>query len=330
MLLIGDIGGTNARLALAEPETTEPTEERRYATADFRDFASVLATYLDETRAALHGGCLAVAGPIGDDGRSARLTNLDWPAIDVDALAARFAAGRLTLANDFAAAAMGVTAAPAETVVPLQDGEPLAQAPKLVVGAGTGLGMATLVRQGDGWRVLPGEGGHAGFAPLDEAQDRVLHALRREYGRVTVERVVSGPGLSAIHRILAGEHLDPAEITRRAMIDADQPTLDSLDVFLSAYGAFAGDMAMAVMARGGVYLAGGIATRLLPILPASPFLPAFNAKSEHAALVRKMPVAVVTDPSLGLRGAACLATATPQQRIDRAETWQYPCHNKRR
>jgi len=189
----------------------------------------------------------------------------------------------------------------------LQDGEPLVNAPRLVIGAGTGLGMAVLVREGDGWRVLPGEGGHVGFAPLDEDQDRVCQALRREYGRVTAERIVSGPGLTATHRILTGASLDAGEITRRALFEADEAALDTLNVFLTAYGAFAGDMAMALLARGGVYLAGGIAAKLLPILPASPLLTAFNAKAEHAGLVRRMPVAVVTDPSLGLRGAACLA-----------------------
>ena len=306
MLLVGDIGGTNARLALAEPGTTNPVEERRYATADFRDFASVLAAYLAETKATITAGCLAVAGPIGDDGRSAQLTNLPW-SIDAAALEAHFGIGRLTLANDFAAAAMGVTVAPAESIVPLQDGEPLLRAPRLVIGAGTGLGMAVLAWQHDGWGVLPGEGGHVGFAPLDDDQERVWRALKTEHGRVTCERVISGPGLAAIHRILAGVELDPAAITRRALADGDAASRRSINVFLGAYGAYAGDMALAVMARGGVYLAGGIAARLLPLLPASPFLDAFNAKAEHAELAQRMPVAVATDDVLGLRGAACLA-----------------------
>ena len=306
MILVGDIGGTNARLALTEAGSTEPLREWRVATADFSDFESVLAAYLAETQARVTAGCLAVAGPIRDGGRSARLTNLPW-TIDAAALERRFCIGHLTLANDFAAAAMGVTVAPAESIVYLQDGEPIADAPKLVIGAGTGLGMATLVRHEAAWRVLPGEGGHVGFSPLDEDQDRVFQALRREYGRVTAERIVSGPGLANIHRILTGATLDAGEITRRAMVEADESALDTLDIFLTAYGAFAGDMAMAVLARGGVYLAGGIAAKLLAILSASPFLPAFNAKAEHAGLVRFMPVSVVTDSSLGLRGAACLA-----------------------
>ncbi len=306
MILLGDIGGTNARLALAEAGSTEPLREWRVATTDFHDFASVLAAYLAETQARITAGCLAVAGPIQNGGRSARLTNLPW-TIEAAALERRFGIGHLTLANDFAAAAMGVTVAPAESIVPLQDGEPLADAPKLVIGAGTGLGMAVLARRGESWCVLPGEGGHVGFSPLDDDQDRVFQALRREHGRVTAERIVSGPGLTNIHRILTGATLDAGEITRRATVEADEAALDTLNLFLTAYGAFAGDMAMAVLARGGVYLAGGIAARLLPILPASPFLAAFNAKAEHAGLVRRMPVAVVTDPALGLRGAACLA-----------------------
>jgi glucokinase len=171
--------------------------------------------------------------------------------------------------------------------------------------------MAILVWQGDRWRVLPGEGGHVGFAPLDDAQETVWRALRAMYGRVTAERVVSGPGLAAIHRILAGEDVDPAAVAEKALTDNDPSARRSLDVFLAAYGAFAGDMAMAAMARGGVFLAGGIAGKLLSILPESPFLPTFNAKAEHAEIVRRMPVTVAIDPALGLRGAARLAMNSP-------------------
>lgn len=307
MILCADIGGTHARLALAEPGTTDPIAERHFLCADYPDFQPLLASYLAATGATIATGCLAVAGPLSDDGRQARLTNLPW-TIDADTLATKLGIGRLTLANDFAAAAMGVTVAPAETLIPLQDGEPLPTAPRLVVGAGTGLGMAILVWQGSHWRVLPGEGGHVGFAPLDEFQERVWRALRAEHGRVTAERVVSGPGLADIHRILTGEAISPASITQRALIDGEPNARQSLDIFLAAYGAFAGDMAMVAMARGGVFLAGGIAGKLMPILADSPFLPAFNAKAEHAHIARRMPVTVALDPALGLRGAARLAT----------------------
>lgn len=307
MILVGDIGGTNARLALAEAGTTEPLEVRHYAAADFPDFESVLAAYLAETGADIEAGCLAVAGPIADDGRSARLTNLPW-TIDADALAARFGLGRLLLANDFAAAALGVTAAEPSSLVSLQAGRPLADAPKLVIGAGTGLGMAILVPENGRFRVLPGEGGHAGFSPQDEAQMRIHAALLAAHGRVTCEQVISGPGLSAIHRILAGETANPDDIGARALA-GNAAARRSVDLFLAAYGAFAGDMAMACLSRGGVFLAGGVTTRLLPLLAESPFLPAFNAKAEHAGLAACMPVQAATDPALGLKGAALMTNS---------------------
>ncbi len=306
MILVGDIGGTSARLAFAEPGTANLVAERHYACADYPSFEPLLADYLAATGLGATAGCFAVAGPIDDDGRHARFTNLPW-AIDADALAVRFGIGRLRLANDFAAAAMGVTAAPAETLVSIQAGEALPDAARLVLGAGTGLGMAILVPTGGGWRVLAGEGGHVGFAPQDADQIRIWQTLHAEHGRVTTERVVSGPGLAAIHRILTGQKVSPADIAHLALVDDDFSARRSLDIFLAAYGAFAGDMAMLAMARGGVFLAGGIAPKLLPLLPQSPFLAAFNAKAEHADLLRRMPVVVATDPALGLRGAALLA-----------------------
>lgn len=310
MILCGDIGGTHARLALAEAGTTEPIRERRYQCADFADFEPLLADFLAREQVRISAGCLAVAGPIGDDGRTAQLTNLPW-RIDATALAAAFGIARLDLANDFTAAALGVTACPTGSLVPLQAGEPLAGTPRLVVGAGTGLGMAVLMPTADGWQVLPGEGGHVAFGPTDPVQAELWQHLYRQHGRVTAERVVSGPGLEAIYRFLApGAPAATAEaISQSAREDRHGPGGRAVDLFLAAYGAFAGDMAMAVMARGGVYLAGGIVAKLLPLLADSPFLERFNGKAEHAQLARQMPITIVTDPMLGLRGAAILAKA---------------------
>jgi len=314
MILCGDIGGTKALFGLAELVAGRPRirHRQRLECADFADFPSLLAAFLAAAPAELPrpgAGCLAVAGPVADDGRFARLTNLPW-AVECADLEKDFGLPRLHLVNDFAAAAMGVLAATDNDLVRLQTGEPLPQGVKLVVGAGTGLGMAVLVPDpaaAAGWRVLPGEGGHVGFAPQDEIQARVWAALLQEHGRVTNERLISGSGLAAIHRILADELLEPAAITAAALEDANGAARTSVNVFLAAYGAYAGDMALALMARGGVYLAGGIAARLLPLFPVSPFLAAFNAKAEHAALAARMPVAVAIDPDLGLKGAALLA-----------------------
>ena len=303
MKLICDLGGTKVLLALLDPEG-RIIHECRLASADFSSFEMLLEHYLRTANLPVRGACFAVAGPVAADGRSASITNLPW-RIDAAVLQRQFGLAAVSLINDFAAAALGVTRLAPTALVCLQRGEPLADGVKLVIGAGTGLGMAILIRESARWRVLPGEGGHAGFAPADAEQLQVWSALHAETGRVTCERVVSGPGLAAIHRILSGTASDAADIGARALA-GDAAAARSLAVFMSAYGAFAGDMAMATLARGGVYLAGGIAARILPLLrhEDSPFLHAFNAKAEHASLVRQMPVHVVTDERLGLYGAA--------------------------
>ena len=307
MILCGDIGGTKTLLGLARDG--ELLVDRRYANADFPDFAGLLAAFLTETRTdplRIGGGCLALAGPIADDGRSARLTNLPW-SIDAAALSNRFGLPALRLANDFAAAALGAVTASSAQRVTLQEGEPLTAAPCLVVGAGTGLGMAIVLPQGETWRVLAGEGGHVAFAPADEQQMALWAFLHARHGRVTWERVVSGPGLTAIHEFVAATGLSPEEIATRALASSGSAERRSLDLFLAAYGAFAGDMALACLARGGVFLAGGIAARLLPALQQGGFLAAFNAKAEHAAIAARMPIHLATDPLLGLHGALQLA-----------------------
>lgn len=307
LLLCGDIGGTKTLLGLAQDG--ELLVDRRYANADFRNFADILAAFLAETQtdpSQIRGGCLAVAGPLADDGHSAHLTNLPW-IIDSTALSYRFGLPALHLVNDFEAAAMGAVTSSRAQRYTLQQGEPLATAPCLVVGAGTGLGMAIVLPGNGGWRIVAGEGGHVAFAPADAQQLALWTFLQARHGRVTWERVVSGPGLAAIHESLAGVALTPEQVTMNALAKPDSAAGRSLDMFLAAYGAFAGDMALACLARGGVFLAGGIAARLLPLLQQSGFLAAFNAKAEHAAIVERMPIHVATDPLLGLHGALHLA-----------------------
>ena len=313
-LLCGDIGGTKALLGVAEVVAGQPrfVFKQRYECAAFAGFDELFAQFRRD--AALHaghlaGGCLAVAGPVDDGGLTAKITNLPW-TVDAASCGAAFGLPPLALVNDFAAAAAGIAAIAEQDRVTLQAGAPLGDGVRLVVGAGTGLGMAILVPNpvGGGFRVLPGEGGHVGFAPLDETQVRIQAALRAVHGRVTAERVVSGPGLAAIHRILAGEDAAPAAIAARALA-GETAARHSVDAFLGAYGAYAGDMALAVMARGGVFLAGGIAAKILPLMRSGPFLAAFDAKAGHAALAARMPVHVVTDAELGLKGSALLAEA---------------------
>ena len=319
MILCGDIGGTKALLGIADPDggALRIVFERRYACADHDGFDRLWTAFrhdADEFVGRLSAGCLAVAGPVADDGGSASLTNLPW-RVDAVAAGQTFGLPSLRLVNDFAAAALGTTMADPEEVLVMQTGSPRAEAPRLVVGAGTGLGMATLLPDGSAWRVLPGEGGHVGFAPADALQGELWAWLRARFGRVTAERVISGSGLALIYEFLAGRDSadvpDPlgdanpaAAIGALALECPDSLARRAVALFFSCYGGFAGDMALSVMARGGVFLAGGIIGRLRDLAAESDFLRAFNAKAEHERLAAAMPVTAVMDPALGLKGAA--------------------------
>lgn len=326
MILAGDIGGTKSLLQLTGLRRGRPVAvlERRYMAADFADFAAMLERFLDECRAQRGRGlrlaraCFGAAGPASEN--RIRMTNLPW-CLDAAAIAARFGIGSVRVVNDFEAAAAGIEAlAPGDSAT-LQPGLPLAQAARVVIGAGTGLGVAYALPQGGGWRIVAGEGGHAGFAPANEEQMRLWRALHLQLGRVSAEHVVSGAGLVRIYEFLRAEQApgagagatatatgaDAAAISRLALEQNDALACRALDLFIACYGAAAGDHALAVMARGGVYIAGGIARRIFSRLAAGGFVAAFNTKGAHAQLNRTMPVHVVTTERLGLLGAALIA-----------------------
>ena len=336
MILAGDIGGTKAMLLLANaPDANaqdvnaqegrmEPVFERRYMVASFASFSAMLARFLDEYRqrcarkTRLSCACFGAAGPVSD-GRI-QMTNLDW-CLDGAAIAEEFRIGRVRVVNDFEAAASGIEAlAPGDSAL-LQEGEPLFGAARVVIGAGTGLGVAYALPERNGYRVIAGEGGHAGFSPADDEQMQLWQALKQEHGRVSVEHVVSGPGLERIYAYLQtrsrlGEALpealvsaeDAAAISRLAMEHNDRLANRALDLFIACYGAVAGDHALTVNARGGVFVAGGIAAKVLGRLRAGGFVTAFNAKGGHARMNLRMPVRVVTTERLGLLGAALIAS----------------------
>jgi glucokinase len=309
MIICGDVGGTKALLGIAEVENdwVRLKHFQRYECANFASFDQMFEQFREDIASHANrvtGACLALAGPIDDGAKSAKITNLPW-SVEADKCGAAFGLPTCVLANDFEAAAAGIAAVAPGDLVTLQAGEPREDGVRLVVGAGTGLGMAILVPHEGRFRILPGEGGHVGFSPQDDDQGRVLAELRKRFGRVTTERVVSGPGLAAIHHVLSGEQSEPAQIAERALA-GDPAARRSVDCFLSAYGAYASDMALAVMARGGVFLAGGIAAKILPLMRSGLFIKTFQDKAGHAALAARMPVHVVTDAELGLKGAALL------------------------
>jgi glucokinase len=311
LLLGADLGGTKTLVALAEVRGGRPAilEERRYANDGFQSFAAVLRRFLDETGpgyAAVASAGIGVAGPI--EGRRVKVTNLPW-TLDADELSRTLGGARVVLLNDFAAAAHGIDALEAESLVTLQAGEPVEHGAQLVLGAGTGLGVAFRIWTGDRYQVVAGEGGHFGFAPADATQTSLADALRARFGRVIVEHVVSGPGLARVHAFLSDSRAesDPASIVRAALEDGDAEASEAVDLFLACYGAVAGDFALACMARGGVFVAGGIAPKLGPRIEAGGFVRAFGDKGVHAALAARFPVHLVTDERLGLLGALAAA-----------------------
>ncbi len=325
-LLLGDIGGTNSRLEVLAERSGElkTVHEAVYRSGDFATFDALLDDFyaLEEGKPAfprIDAACLSVAGPV--EGRASTLTNLAW-TIDAQAVAARMSIPDVLLINDFAAVGHGIAELGEHDIVTLQRGVPQPHGTRVVVGAGTGLGVCMLTWQGAGYAVHPSEGGHTDFAPINEAQDILLASLRQAFGRVSYERVVSGPGLLRIFSVLenggVGEaskqlreamqrHADPsAVISEFAMNKADPLAVHALDLFVDVYGAFAGNMALATLARGGVYIAGGIARQIAKKLADGSFARAFTHKDRFSELLKRYPLAIVTDPKVGLKGAARL------------------------
>ena len=315
MILTGDVGGTKTLLALHDDDG-RIVVRARYPSRSSETFERLVAQFLDEVAPATpRRACFGIAGPVL--GERVKVTHLPWQ-IDAHSLAARFGLAQVHLLNDFAAAAHGLAALRADDLLTLQPGEPLPARPQVVLGAGTGLGLAFVL----GDSVLSGEGGHLAFAPADKLQDDLWHWLRQRGGdRVEVEQVVSGRGLAHIYEFLLDRSQarspeargpllrdDPAAaIAHRALGDGDPLSLAAVDLFLSCYGALAGDHALAVLARGGVYISGGMAPKLLPRLVAGGFLAAFCDKGAHSEWMRACPVHVVTNPDLPLLGAARFA-----------------------
>lgn len=322
MILAGDVGGTKTALALFEREGAGLTLTRE-ATLSSRDFASLEAAiehFLDAgPRSDIAALCIGVAGPVVD-GRCVA-TNLAWE-VDERMLATTLGAKRARLLNDLEAAAYGVLVLGDEQLRCLQAGVPR-RGNIAVIAAGTGLGEALIVTDGVRRTVIATEGGHADFAPRGDLEEGLLRFLRREFGRVSYERVLSGPGVYNIYRFLREAGVAPesktiaarllegdpsATIAESALSAADPLCMRTLDVFVSVYGAEAGNLALKALALGGVVVTGGIAPKILARLTDSTFIDAFRDKGRLAPLMRSVPVHVVMEPRAPLLGAAKVAS----------------------
>lgn len=320
--LLADIGGTNARFALAAPQHEQPLREdsvQVFAVADFPSLADAARHYLDRVGATPGEAVFAVAGRV--DGDEARITNHPWV---ISATRTRQALGlqRLQLVNDFTAQAMAVSLLRAQDVVAIggnawhgfgDDGDRT----YAIIGAGTGLGVGGLIRRDGRYYPLQTEGGHVSFAPGTPEEIEILRRLSDEFGRVSNERVVSGSGLVNLHRALsqiAGEDpgpLTPADITAMAR-EGDARCVRAIDVFCAVYGAAAGDLVLTLGAWDGVFLPGGLVPRLMPWLQHSGFRQRFENKGRFSPTMARIPTLAVTHPQPGLLGAAALARHAPR------------------
>ncbi|MFA7243222.1 MAG: glucokinase [Sulfuricellaceae bacterium] len=319
-VLAGDIGGTKTWLRLSTSCASNGDavlREQRYDSAAFSGLEPMLVDFLAGAQPV--SACFGVAGPV--QGRIAKITNLPW-RIEADAIAAQFALPAVALINDFQAVAYGIEALAASDLLTLQAGQAQKHGPRAVIGAGTGLGEGYLVWRDGGYQALPSEGSHADFAPADELQAELWRYLAQRHGHVSWERVVSGPGLAAIYEFLrrrgkltessalasAMRDGDPsAAISEHALQHHDALALAALELFVAAYGAEAGNLALKILATGGVFVAGGIAPKIADLLKTGGFLRAFLAKGRFAGLLATLPVHVVLNPQVGLLGAEVVA-----------------------
>lgn len=318
-VLAGDIGGTKTRLAIVEVEGMRLYVEREtsYPSRDFSSFDDLLTEFLRNRQVPAHAA-LGIAGPI--KGRTVSVTNLPW-FIDADALQKRFGFSTCDLLNDLEAVACGLPALGGDDLLTLQAGAVDASGNAAVIAAGTGLGEAGLYWDGRQHHPYATEGGHASFSPQDDLELELLRYLQQLYGHVSWERVVSGMGLPDLHAFLRGyrrsalpQWLDEemradaaAAISRAALAGSDDICIETLDCFVRLYGAEAGNLALKTMSRGGLYVGGGIAPKILPLLQHGGFMAAFLDKGRMRPLLEAMPVRVILNDRVALYGPALFA-----------------------
>lgn len=314
--LVADIGGTNARFAIAEGSAADGftlSHVRRFRNEDFEHLRDAAHAYLESWEGpAPKRGCVAVAAPIGP-GRI-RLTNSTWKFAPAE-LAEELGLSALIPANDFAAQARGAPLCPPDEQLVLNAAAPMPDAPIAVLGPGTGLGLGLLVPCDGGIKVIATEGGHAGFAPRTVEEVAVGRYIADEYGYVSWERLLSGRGLVNIHRALCSIEgrtwpgIRPEEITAEALADANSLSHRVVMLFCAALGAYAGDVAVLTGARGGIYLGGGILPRIKTLLVDSPFEARRTRRGPMTRYAEAIPVRLILSDAAALMGAAAIAEA---------------------
>jgi glucokinase len=312
-VLIGDIGGTNARFSVIADEGSGAGEPQIVKTADYATIDDAIrAAVLDRSSIRPNSAVLAVAGPVEAD--EIPLTNCPW-IVKPRQMLSSLGLGDVVVLNDFEAQALAVVALGEDHMEQIGGGAPEPNAGRVVLGPGTGLGVAGLVHAFGGWVPIPGEGGHMDIGPRTPRDYAVFPNIETIEGRVSGEQILCGRGLVNTYRAIAktdgkaAKLSVPADITAAALAGTDDIAVETLSMFATCLGRTAGDLALVFMSRGGVFLTGGIAQKIVPALKAGNFRAAFEDKAPHSELLRTIPVYVITHPLAALAGLAAFARA---------------------
>lgn len=321
-LLAGDIGGTNTRLAIyrtAGQNHYAPLREQVFPSQQYADFEAILESFLSASQQPINRACFGVAGPVIE--QTCNATNLPWQ-LSAAQIRQRFGFEQCWLLNDLEANAWGIGALREEDFAVLNAGQPGARGNASIISAGTGLGEAGLYWDGEMHRPFASEGGHTDFSPSNPLEFALFEQLAAQHGRVSWERIVSGPGLETIYTFLQDYRTSstPAWLSQEMQTKGAAPVISSmalqqrdplcveaLDIFAQLYAREAGNHALKLMATGGVYLGGGIAPQILPRLQQSDFIHTFCDKGRMRQLMEAMPVKVILNDKAALLGAARFA-----------------------
>jgi glucokinase len=338
LVLAGDVGGTKTLLRLADTavsnstrsplklfEASYPSHNYKHLTAIVREFLAAAQTrlgYLPQPQTA----CFGIAGPVVD--RTSELTNLGW-SLHSDRLATALEIGQVVLINDFAAVGYGIEGLSSNDLCTLQPGRPQPHASIALIGAGTGLGEGFLTWSGNGYKVYSSEGGHADFAPRDRLEADLLQYLWRRHEHVSIERVVSGQGIVSIYQFLRdskfatdtigldqivrdweqdkGKVNPAAAISQAGLEKRDRLAIQTMLMFVQAYGAEAGNLALKLLPYGGLYVAGGVVAKILPLIQQGEFITAFQQKGRMQNILADIPLHIILNPDVGLIGSTLYA-----------------------
>ncbi len=310
-ILIGDIGGTNARFCILQDADAEPVQLTSVKTADFKTIDDAIRiAILDKTSLQPVSTILAVAGPIETD--EIPLTNCHW-VVKPKEMLVNLGLKDVIVINDFEAQALAIATLGDDNRDTIGPQRPDMMASRVVLGPGTGLGVAGLVYARHMWFPVPGEGGHIDIGPRSARDYQVFPHLETIEGRIAGEQILCGRGLVNLYRAICKtdgitpSFSDPAEITATGLSGENREAKETLSLFSTYLGRIAGDLALIFMARGGVYLAGGISQKIIPALKLPEFRAAFEDKAPHSALMRSIPTHVVTHPQAALAGLSTYA-----------------------